>query len=229
VSFPISAPALPNCVKLYKMKNPFTIKKGQMRIVIVNAISLIIFSFIFLSRKNYEFIIYIGVILFFLFLILYTNKKVNYPNNVLWGLTVWSVLHMAGGGIMVGSKVLYATMLYPIVSEPYNILKYDQVIHAYGFAVATLVAYTVIRPSLKKNFSWKSLSFVVVMAGIGLGATNEVVEFFATIILPETGVGGYVNTGLDLVANMIGAFFAMGYVILKERKNEKIESPKKPG
>lgn len=33
---------------------------------------------------------------------------------------------------------------------------------------------------------------------------NEVVEFAATRLM-DTNVGGYVNTGWDLVSNMIGA------------------------
>jgi hypothetical protein len=45
------------------------------------------------------------------------------------------------------------------------------------------------------------------IAGMGLGALNEIVEFIAVLTLPETGVGGYVNTSLDLTANTIGAAF----------------------
>ncbi len=204
------------------------LKKGQLPILIVNAVSLVFFSFIFLSRRNYEFIIYIGVILFFLFLILYTNNKVNYPNSALWGLTLWSIMHMAGGGIRVGEGVLYGAILLPIVGEPYNILKYDQLVHAIGFGVATLVVYHILKPNLKEKFGWISLSIVVVMAGLGIGALNEIVEFLATVVLPETGVGGYENTGLDLVSNLIGAVVAMVYIVKTEnRKNAK--DTKKPG
>ena len=37
---------------------------------------------------------------------------------------------------------------------------------------------------------------------------NEVIEFAATILVPETNVGGYMNTGWDLVANLAGAIIA---------------------
>jgi hypothetical protein len=43
-----------------------------------------------------------------------------------------------------------------------------------------------------------------VAAGMGFGPANEVVEFLATRVLPETNVGGYENTGGDLVSNMVG-------------------------
>jgi hypothetical protein len=40
---------------------------------------------------------------------------------------------------------------------------------------------------------------------MGVGALNEVVEFLATRLLPETNVGGFENTGWDLVFNTHGA------------------------
>ena len=39
--------------------------------------------------------------------------------------------------------------------------------------------------------------------GMGVGALNEVVEFFASRTF-AANVGGYVNTGWDLVANLLG-------------------------
>jgi hypothetical protein len=43
---------------------------------------------------------------------------------------------------------------------------------------------------------------------MGLGAVNEVIEFAAVLLLPNTNVGGYMNTGWDLVANMVGSLVA---------------------
>ena len=193
------------------------IKKEQIPILAVNILALIIFCFIFLSRKNYEFLIYVGVIVFFLLVIVSSNRKINYPNGILWGLTIWSLLHMSGGGIYIGGQKLYATMMLPLIGEPYNILRYDQFVHFVGFWVATLVVYHLLKKSLTSKRHWISLSIVVVMAGLGLGALNEIVEFTATVILPETGVGGYVNTSLDLVSNLLGAIGAMIYIRLKEK------------
>jgi hypothetical protein len=50
---------------------------------------------------------------------------------------------------------------------------------------------------------------------MGLGATNEVIEFIATRLM-DTNVGGYENTGWDLVANAVGAGLA---VVLIRRAN----------
>ena len=43
---------------------------------------------------------------------------------------------------------------------------------------------------------------------MGLGALNEIIEFFAVLNLSNTNVGGYFNTGWDLVANLVGCLIA---------------------
>jgi len=52
------------------------------------------------------------------------------------------------------------------------------------------------------------LLVLCVAGGMGFGAANEVVEFIATLTLPGTNVGGYANTGWDLVANSVGCLIA---------------------
>ena len=192
------------------------LKKNQYPILIVNLIFLLIYFFIFFQRKNYEFILYIGVILLFGIIIILTNKKVNYPNYILWGLTIWGFLHMSGGGILINNARLYELILIPL-SESYKIFKYDQFVHIIGFGVSTLVMYHLIKSLLRSNHKWVALSIVIVMAGLGVGALNEIIEFIVTVIVPSTGVGGYENTSLDLVADLIGALIAMVIILIKER------------
>lgn len=200
------------------------LRKGQLPILAANLVVISIFIFIFASRKNYEFLFYIGVIAFFLTVIVASNRKVAWSNDTLWGLTVWAALHLSGGGLYIGGTKLYDLILIP-VSETYEILKYDQVVHAFGFGVATLVMYHLIRPHLRDGArAWTSLSIVVVMAGLGAGALNEIIEFGATLVVADTGVGGYVNTSLDLVSNLIGAISAMAFIRVKEGKG-----PARPG
>ena len=189
------------------------LKKGQKPIFLVLLISLIYFAYHYLGRLNYEFIMYLGVIIVFFVLILATNKKVNYSNTVLWGLVLWALLHLSGGAFFPKGTLLYSTILIPI-SESYGIFRYDQFVHIIGFAVATLLAYDLLKPHLNKSSSIP-IGIVVVMAGLGFGAINEIIEFAATVILPQTGVGGYINTSLDLVADLIGAVLAWIYIKLK--------------
>jgi len=193
------------------------IKKSQIPILIFTLAYLLIFLFLFIGRENYEFIAYVGVIIFFFALILLTNKKMNYPDIVLWGLSIWGLFHMLGGGLLIrgGSMRLYELILIPI-SETYKIFKYDQFVHIFGFAIATLVMFVLLKPLLgKKIEKWWSVSIIVVMAGLGVGAFNELVEFSVTLFVPETGVGDVLNFSLDLVADFIGAILAMIYIRIR--------------
>jgi uncharacterized membrane protein YjdF len=70
--------------------------------------------------------------------------------------------------------------------------------------------FYVLKPLLKPKLDgYWALSIVVIMAGLGIWALNEIVEFIATLIVAETGVGGYINTSLDLVSDLVGAIIAM--------------------
>jgi hypothetical protein len=53
---------------------------------------------------------------------------------------------------------------------------------------------------------------VVIMAGLGVGAFNEIVEALVAATIPQAGVGGYVNTALDLIADLLGAVLAMAFI-----------------
>lgn len=190
------------------------LRKGQLPILLVNTIYLAFAIFFYLSRQNYEFVLYVGVILFLFVVILLTNRKVKYPNTILWGLTLWGLMHMLGGGYrLANGDVLYNLILVPL-SKTYPIFRYDQLVHIIGFGVATLVMFLLVKPLLQKRAKMGTSIFIVtLMAGFGVGALNEMIEFIATILVPETNVGGFINTSLDLVSDFIGALLATIYIV----------------
>ena len=192
-------------------------KKEDLPIVLTAIISIIAFTIGFLIQGNYEFIGYIVIMLLFFTLVLVSHKKVQFSKSVLWMLVIWAILHMAGGGIKIGGEVLYAKMLIPIIGEPYNLIKYDQPVHAFGFFVATLTMWEVLRRHLKNPQITFGIGLTIVMVGAGLGALNEIVEFASTIIVPGNGVGGYVNNAIDNVMNFIGAIAALILIKVKEK------------
>ena len=61
-------------------------------------------------------------------------------------------------------------------------------------------------------------AIVLVMAGLGVGAFNETVEFLVNVVVPESGVGGYLNTSLDLCANSVGAILALVYIVVRAKR-----------
>jgi putative membrane protein len=191
------------------------IKPGHIVLLIINISLLVVFGTIFLLKKNYEFAIYVGVIIVCLALICLTFFRVRYSTSTLFSLTIWSFMHMAGGGVYINDVRLYDIILIPL-SQTYPILRYDQLVHIFGFAAATLTMFDLLRPLLKENLQhFVAISIVVTMAGLGVGAFNEIVEALVAASLPQSGVGGYVNTALDLISDFLGAILAMVFIKLR--------------
>ncbi|MBN1865897.1 DUF2238 domain-containing protein [Candidatus Sumerlaeota bacterium] len=187
-------------------------KKAHIVLLVVNLALIVGFGALFLFRKNYEFVIYVGVIVAFLCLVGLTLKRVDYTLGSLVGLTVWSALHLAGGGIVVGGGRLYDVMLIRL-SDTYPVWRYDQLVHIWGFGASTLAMYSLlIRPLQRPVRNPFALGVVIAMAGLGVGALNEILEFGVSICVPESGVGGYMNTSLDLCADLLGAILGLAYI-----------------
>lgn len=192
------------------------IRKGEWWLLAFNLAYILAFFIYYFSIGNYEFLWYIGVLLFFVVLIGVTLQRTKFDYFILCALSLWGFLHMAGGGIRVGESVLYALRIFTVYSggPEFYILKFDQVVHFYGFLVCTVIVHHLLAPKLKAPARVEY--FVAALASMGLGALNEIVEFAAVVFFPSTGVGGYYNTALDLVFNMLGAF--AGILVIKFRK-----------
>ena len=182
-----------------------------------------------INTGNSEFVFYIGVMFVLIAIVGVVHWQVGLSFGVLAALSVWGLAHMAGGLVPVPEswpingdiRVLYSWWIVP------DRLKYDQVVHAYGFGVTTCVAWEALRASIARRVNvpahdlrptapWLTLC---ALAGMGLGGLNEVVEFAATLLMPKTNVGGYVNTGWDLVSNGLGcAVAAIGLWIAGRRR-----------
>ncbi len=193
------------------------IRKGQLPILIFNLCVLAGFSVPFAVQRNYEFIIYIGVVIFFVCVFIYSNSKVYYPNTLLWCLSIWALMHLSGGTFTVGEETLYGLILIPIC-EKYPIFRYDQLVHIFGFGTATVALFYVLKPLLRSDLkSWTALSVITIAAGLGVGALNEIIEFFVPALIPGVGFDGYINTALDLVADLIGALIALVIIRITNR------------
>ena len=172
---------------------------------------------------NDEFLLYIGVVVLMMGVVWIVHGRVALTSGALWCLSIWGLAHMAGGlvtvpegwPIMGTNRVLYSLWLIP------DRLKYDHVVHAYGFGVTTWVCWQGMRAALGSRphrvLPTPGLMVLCAAAGLGFGALNEVIEFAATLLVPETNVGGYLNTGWDLVANLFGATVAVTAIWVWDR------------
>lgn len=188
-----------------------SLTSGQKGLLAFTVLYMFGFGLHYLGSMNVEFIAYYLVLLFGFAFVFTTLERSRFPLHILWGLSIWGLLHMAGGSVPVGDTVLYGYKIYPfLVGEgQLYVLKMDQVIHAFGFGVATLVAH-----HLLLTHAWRSdasriwLAIAAVLIGTGLGAFNEFIEFLVVLTVEYNGVGDLYNMGLDLVFNLVGAIIA---------------------
>jgi hypothetical protein len=84
-------------------------------------------------------------------------------------------------------------------------LEVDRVVHAFGAAVVTLVAWRVLRSRVSVLDG--SVFVLVALAGLGVSALEEISEFLFSRVW-HSNIGGYVNTGWDLVFDFVGCVAA---------------------
>jgi uncharacterized membrane protein YjdF len=140
------------------------------------------------------------------------------PGPLVIALAVDASAHLAGGLVAVGDDVLYNASIGPWNSALHtHLLQYDHFVHAFGAFLATLVLWALLAPATTSDIDRRHLMALCMIAGLGIGAINEVVEFLATTAHSAAHIGGYNNTGWDLVSNTIGAVAALPFMHRVER------------
>lgn len=179
---------------------------SRIRAPIMAAIAItVVFLALALLQGNLEFLFYVAALAVITALLHFTDARFNYRNIALWGFALWALLHLLGGMVQVNGENLYGLVLIDLVGDPYGILRYDQVVHTFCYVVAALIFGSLVE-NLSAGRAGRGLAILVtVLAATGVGALNEIIEFTAFVVVADTGVGGYVNNAIDLVANLIGA------------------------
>ena len=182
-------------------------KKGLKLPVILTFIFLASYLVYFAAIGNYEFTGYIIITAIVFYALIKLDKIYNFPLYSIWLFVGWVVLHMLGGSIIIdnqGSR-LYAWQIFNWVGDPYYLLKYDQIVHAYCYVVISILIFFALKKHFKNNQT-NALVVFTILASIGIGMLNEVIEFAMVVFADASkGVGGYYNTALDIVFNLIGA------------------------
>ncbi|HET7481381.1 MAG TPA: DUF2238 domain-containing protein [Actinomycetota bacterium] len=125
--------------------------------------------------------------------------RVRLSTVALWGLALWGLGHMVGGLVQIGGDVIYEHSL------GHGQLRFDKVVHFFGFGFATLAAFEILCLTIATEAPRRSTAIAAFFIGLGIGAINETVEFLITLLPGDSNVGGFSNTGWDLVANTLGA------------------------
>ena len=180
-------------------------------ILLVTAFYLVAALSAAITQKNWEFLSFnIPFFIIFVLIIAFMHKRVGFPKGLLWCLSIWGAAHLAGGLVKLPQGWAYEgtdAVLYSwwLIQDR---LKYDNIIQAYGFGLMTWICWEALRANIHNRFGRKLYpSFgpiaLAALGGMGLGAINKIIEFFA---MPNAG--GYFDAGWDLVANLIGCIIA---------------------
>ncbi len=191
-------------------------RKELNRVLVFSGSYLAISSISILRTQNYEFLLYLLVMTAIIIAVLGVHRRAGLSENLLWGFGLWGLFHMVGGLCSIPDSwhtadttgVVYNWRIIP------GYLKYDQLVHGYGSGLTTWLCWQALAARTKSNDGSPiaptlGMLSLCATAGMGFGALNEVIEFFASILIPTTNVGDYENTGWDLVANLVGATIAV--------------------
>jgi Predicted membrane protein (DUF2238) len=198
-----------------------TLSKQHWYIIGFSALYLLVGGFYFLRDFNNEFVIYVAVIVAIFAGVFSTLKATQFPVWMLWLLSFWGLMHVAGGAVQIGDHVLFAQKIYPFLDlgGDFYILKYDQVVHAYLYGLVALMAYHTMRVPLQVRGHIFLVGLAAAMISLGISGLNEIMEFLIAVTLEENGVGGYENAMLDLIFNFSGAVVALGVLFVARRFN----------
>jgi len=189
-------------------------KKGRKLPAVLTYLFLAVYLVYFAAIGNYEFLVYIIVTALVFYILMRFDDYYGFPLYAIWMFVVWVILHMLGGSVIIndaGAR-LYAWVIFNWVGEPYLILKYDQVVHAYTYFVFSIFVYYALKRHVKDGQKAALIIFTVLVS-IGIGMLNEVVEFAMVVFANAAeGVGDYYNTALDMVFNLIGSILGVWFV-----------------
>ncbi len=153
---------------------------------------------------------YLTVVLVCTAIVAVADRSVGFGDGALWLLVLTGTLHLSGGLLPdpTSDSVLYDLWLLP------GALRYDQLVHFVGSAAATVGSWQLLGTWLDLGRApARTQALVAALAGLGKGAVNEVAEFTVAIQVPGTYIGGFLNTGWDLVFDLAGCAAAAVFLL----------------
>lgn len=172
-----------------------------------------LFSINSLAQGNSEFIYYTAVMLLSILMIMLVHRRIKFYPIVFTSLSLLGLLHLLGGNYAIGETRLYDWYIFG------GMFRYDNLVHMFGSAIMVMLAYALLHPTLADDFKGRGIYFgiLLVLIGMGLGAINELVEFFAVLLFDVSDqVGDYTNTLLDLLFNTFGSI-VMAIILLRSK------------
>lgn len=197
-----------------------TFTTPQKALLTTNIFIVMSFGWYYLQSLNYEFLAYVGTIAIVTAVLFGTLRWTRFSSGIILGVTIWGLLHMLGGSVQTVDGVLYAYRLFPFFDGggDFYILKMDQVIHMFLYGVVGLMFYHLLTNIIGVQSYKVLIAAIAIFAAAGFSIINEIIEFLAAVNLPQTGVGGYENTVLDMIFNLAGAAIAVCLKVICSRE-----------
>jgi putative membrane protein len=192
--------------------------RAHLPVILFSTLYLLAGGLYFLQDLNLEFVIYVAVIVAIFAGVFATLRSTQFPIWMLWLLSVWGLMHVAGGAVQTVDGVLFAYKIYPFLDlgGDFYILKYDQVVHAYLYGLVAMMAYHTLRVLLGIKGNTFLVALAATMISLGISGLNEIMESIIAVTIERNGVGGYENAMLDLMFNLGGAVVGAVTMILVE-------------
>lgn len=175
-------------------------------------------------RKN-KFMIYSTLIFIFLQIIigllLFKNKQYMYIYEVL-ATTIFFIiytfievkynLHLSNyTRFFIILTILAHTFIGDFLNLYVKSFIFDKVLHAVGTYSFTLLSYSLINQTIKKDYLEKPRDFIFILClGVTLGVFFEFIEFTIDIVLKPQfpSQGNVIDTNMDMIFNTVGAIIA---------------------
>ena len=165
--------------------------------------------------RNWEFVFHALAATAVAGVVMWTRRTIELSPKLLWAMALCAALHMAGGLVPVPAG--WPTLGGPILYNLWIVdgwLKYDHLVHAFGFGVAAVGFWQVLLAILPNLRPSPAPLLICWIAAQGCGALNEIAEFAAVRMFEKTNVGDFENAMLDLLSNAVGAGAAIVAIAL---------------
>lgn len=178
-------------------------------IIVITLFYMVILSSydVFRGKKtNIEFLLYSLILLVILNIGIYIHRKIQLPEIIIIGLSLFGFMHVLGGVFYVDGTRLYEKYFI------FGFIRYDNIVHIIGAFLTTLVLNSSFHFFVEKNIKihFNLYFFSLVLMALGVGTINEMLELGAvTMFNVEGRVGDYNNNAIDLVYNCIGSILAI--------------------
>ena len=122
-------------------------RRGERPLAAIAVIGLLAAAVIAITSGGYEFLFYIFVVAVLMVVVTLLHRRIPLTLASLWALLAWAILHMLGGMLPLPAPagVLYNLWLIP------EVLKFDQLVHAYGFGITAWVVWQCLRSIVRTD------------------------------------------------------------------------------